>query len=164
MSRNSEVDAAPDFDFNESVDNGFNRLQLKQKLQPKRAVPRSTTRAMLSTDFGVLRENEMNSFDTSPVSKKSSSRQYAAFATMQNQHSATMPLRVLSKKEVYQMQHKDDMTLFRANRPHPEPNYSYTRRYANIAPGYKTPMILEKLAELEKKIKILDHYKRMGMV
>jgi hypothetical protein len=161
---NSEVNATPDFDFNETVDNGFNRVQLKQKMQPKRAVPRSTTRALLSTDFEVLRENEMNSFDTGLVSKKSSSRQYAAPAMMLRPHSAAMPRRELSARDLYIIKHKGDMTPFGPSWPRPEPNYSCLRQYTNIDHGYKpSPMVAKEMARIEQKCQELHQRHSMGM-
>lgn len=154
-------------DFNEALDDGVNRLQLKPKMQPKRAVPCSTTKSLFRTDFGVLRENEMNSIHTGLVSKKSSSRQCAAPTMMQHPRSSA-PLRVLSAKDDYNAKHHHDMNVY-ARRPiRPvQPGYECLSPYMNINPGPKHPDIAAEIMRLEQKckyLKTIQHYHRMGML
>ena len=155
-------------DFNEALDDGVNRLQLKPKMQPKRAVPCSTTKSLFRTDFGVLRENEMNSINTGLVSKKSSSRQYAAPTMMQHPRSPA-PLRVLRAKDGYNAKHQNDMNVY-ARRPiRPvQPEYEcLSDYYTGVMPGPKHPDIAAMLIRLEqqcKYLKTIQYHYHMGML
>ena len=154
-------------DFNEALDDGVNRLQLKPKMQPKRAVPCSTTKALFRTDFGVLREHEMNSIHTGLVSKKSSSRQYAAPTMMQHPRSSA-PLRVLRAKDVYNAKHQGDMNVFALRPIRPvQHDYKCLSQYTGVMPGPKHPDIAARIIRLEQQCKdfnMFQHHYRMGML
>lgn len=165
-----EMDAADAFldDYNEELDS---RAALRNRMpgvQPTVAVPRSR-HLMFKTDFGVSRDHEINSFDTSLVSKKISSRQYEVPAVMQKARSAVVkPLPVRSAQDIYIAKHQGDMNVFALRPIRPvQPDYKCLSQYTRVMPGLKHPDIAARIIQLEQQCKdfnMFQHHYRMGML
>ena len=123
-----EFDQAPYDGYDDIFDDAAVRLQTKEKKRPSREIPRSSTATGRMMDFSLLRDHEINSFDTGHVTTKTTSRSSAMarqvargpVAAGQVVRGPVMagqvvrgPVMAGQKDYVVQRQYEDPITIFR---------------------------------------------------